>query len=179
VRRLCAAPSAVLIGLLVLSGCSWGPSFSRSKPSEVCPSTVILRPLANTAVFGPAPERRPDNVAFYGLVSEADIKCEYTGDALRMILDVVVVGERGPAGKADSVDFQYFVAVTGPDQSILSKRPFPVRIAFDTPQKRSGVTDHIEETVPLGGRNGADLSVVVGFQQSPEVVDFYKHFRGR
>ncbi len=178
-RRLRAAPSAVLIGLLTLPGCSWLPSLPTSKPTEACPSTVILRPLANTAVFGPAPERRPDNVAFYGLVSEADIKCEYTSDAMRMVLDIVVVGERGPAAKADSVDFQYFVAVTGPDQSILSKRPFPVRIVFDTPQKRSGVTDHIEETIPLGGRKGADLSVVVGFQQSPEVVDFYKHFRGR
>jgi hypothetical protein len=179
VKCLRAASSAVLIGLLALSGCSQLLSLSTSKPTEPCPSTVILRPLANTAVFGPAPERRPDNVAFYGLVSEADIKCEYTGDAMRMILDIVVVGERGPAAKADSVDFQYFVAVTGPDQSILSKRPFPVRIVFDTPQKRSGVTDHIEETIPLGGRKGADLSVVVGFQQSPEVVDFYKHFRGR
>jgi hypothetical protein len=168
----------VLIGLLALSGCGVVPSFS-SKPTEACPSAVILRPLSNTAVFGPAPERRPDNVAFYGLLSEADLKCEYTGDAVRMILDVVVVGERGPAAKADSVDFQYFVAVTGADQSILSKRTFPVRIVFDTPQKRAGVTDHIEQTIPLGGRKGTDLSVIVGFQQSPEVVDFYKHFRGR
>jgi len=140
---------------------------------------VILRPLANTAVFGPAPERRPDNVAFYGLLSEADIKCEYTGNAMRMTLDVVVVGERGPAAKADSVDFQYFVAVTGPDQSILGKKMFPVRIVFDTPQKRAGVTDHIEQTIPLGGHKGTDLSVDLGFQQSPEVVDFYKHYRGR
>jgi len=167
----------VLIGLLTLSGCGWiSPS---SKPTEACPSAVILRPLSNTAVFGPAPERRPDNVAFYGLLSEADLKCEYTGDAVRMILDVVVVGERGPAAKADSVDFQYFVAVTAADQSILGKRTFPVRIVFDTPQKRAGVTDHIEQTIPLGGRKGTDLSVIVGFQQSPEVVDFYKHFRGR
>jgi hypothetical protein len=172
------APGAVLIGLLVLSGCGWVSS-SSSKPTEACPSAVILRPLANTAVFGPAAERRPDNVAFYGLLSEADLKCEFTGDALRMILDVIVVGERGPAAKADSVDFQYFVAVTGPDQSILGKRPFPVRIVFDTSQKRAGITDHIEETIPLGGQKGADLSVVVGFQQSPEVVDFYKRFRGR
>ena len=167
----------MLIGLLTLSGCGWiSPS---SKPTEACPSAVILRPLSNTAVFGPAPERRPDNVAFYGLLSEADLKCEYTGDAVRMILDVVVVGERGPAAKGDSVDFQYFVAVTGADQSILGKRTFPVRIVFDTPQKRAGVTDHIEQTIPLGGRKGTDLSVIVGFQQSPEVVDFYKHFRGR
>ena len=178
-RRARTAPSAVLIGLLALSGCGWISSSSSKSTTEACPSAVILRPLANTAVFGPAPERRPDNVAFYGLLSEADLKCEYTGDAVRMILNVVVVGERGPAAKADSVDFQYFVAVTGPDQSILDKKQLPVRIVFDTPQKRAGVTDHVEETIPLGGRKGTDLTLDLGFQQSPEVVDFYKRFRGR
>ena len=177
-RRRRAALSAVLAGLVALGGCSWVPSFS-SKPSEPCPNAVILRPLAQTAVFGSAPERRPDNVAFYGLLSEADLKCEYTAGALRMNLDVIVVGERGPASKGDIVDLSYFVAVTGPDQSILSKTPLAVRIVFDTPQKRSGVTDHIEETIPLSGRKGTDLTVDLGFQQSPEVVDFYKHFRGR
>jgi len=179
VRRPRAAPSAVLICLLALSGCGWIGSSSASKSSEACPGTVILRPLANTAVFGPAPERRPDNVSFYGLLSEAEAKCMYSGDAMRLILDVVVAAERGPAAKADSVDFQYFVAVTGPDQAIISKKPFPVRIVFDGPGKRSGVTDHIEEAIPLGGNKGADLNIVVGFQQSPEVVDFYKKFRGR
>jgi len=112
-------------------------------------------------------------------LSEADLKCESSDDAIRIMLDVVVVGERGPAGKADSVDFQYFVAVTGPDQSILDKKEFPVRIVFDSPQKRAGVTDQIEEAIPLGGRKGTDLTVDLGFQQSPEVVDFYKRFRGR
>jgi hypothetical protein len=173
-----AARGAALLGALALSGCGWFSS-SSSKPAEACPSAVVLRPLSNTAVFGPAPERRPDNVAFYGILSEADLKCEYAADAMRVTLDAVVVGERGPAAKGDTVDFQYFVAVTGPDQAILSKRLFPVRVAFEATQKRAGVTDHIEQTIPLGGRKGADLNVLVGFQQSPEVVDFYKHFRGR
>ncbi len=139
----------------------------------------MLRPLSNTAVFGSAPERRPDNVAFYGLLSEADLKCEYAGDALQIMLDAIVIGERGPAAKGDSVDFQYFVAVTAPDQSVLNKKSFAVRIGFEGTQKRGGVTDHIQQTIPLGGRKGSDLNVVLGFQQSPEVVDFYKHFRGR
>ena len=94
-RRARAAPSAVLIGLLALSGCGLISSSSSKSATEACPSAVILRPLANTAVFGSAEQRRPDNVAFYGLLSEADLKCEYTGDAMRVMLDVVVVGERG------------------------------------------------------------------------------------
>ena len=112
-------------------------------------------------------------------MSEADVKCEYTGDAVRIAFDVIVIGERGPAGKDNSVDLPYFVAVTGPDQTVLARNPFAVRIAFEGNQKRSGVTDHYEEVIPLGGRRGADLNVYLGFQQSPEVVDFYKHFRGR
>jgi hypothetical protein len=175
-----AARATALIGLAALSGCGWfSSSSSSSKASEACPTAVVLRPLSNTAVFGPAPERRPDNVAFYGVLSEADLKCEYSGGAMRFSLDAIVIGERGPAAKGDSVDLQYFVAVTGPDQSILSKKPLAVRIAFDGTQKRSGVTDHIEETIPLEGRKGSDLNVLLGFQQSAEVVDFYKHFRGR
>jgi len=173
-----AAKGAAFLGLLALSGCGWFSS-SSSKPTEGCPTAVVLRPLSNTAVFGPAPERRPDNVAFYGLLSEADLKCEYSGDALRIMLDAIIVGERGPTAKGDSVDLQYFVAVTAPDQSVLNKKSFAVRIAFEGGQKRAGVTDHIEETIPLGGRKGTDLNVLLGFQQSPEVVDFYKHFRGR
>ena len=176
-RGLRAAAGAALVGL-PLTGCGWFSS-STSKPAEACPSAVVLRPLSNTAVFGSGPERRPDNVAFYGLLSEAELKCDYSGDALRLALDAIVIGERGPAGKGNSVDLQSFVAVTAPDQSVLSKRTFPVRIAFEGSQKRAGVTDHIEETIPLGGRKGTDLNVLLGFQQSPEVVDFYKHFRGR
>ena len=175
-----AVAGAALAGLLAVSGCSWFvASSSKSTSAEACPGAVVLRPLAATAVFAPGPERRPENVAFYGLLSEAELKCKYTGDAMHIDLDSVIVGERGPAAKGDGVDFAYFVAVTAPDQTILSKAPFAVRIAFEANQKRAGVTDHIEETIPLAGRAGADLNVVLGFQQSPEVVEFYRRFRGR
>jgi len=173
------AEGAALLGLLTLSGCGWFSSSSSRPAAEACPTAVILRPLSNTAVFGSGPERRPDNVAFYGLLSDADLKCDYTADGVRISLDTVVIGERGPAAKGDAVDLQYFVAVTGPDQSVISKKPLAVRIAFDNTQKRAGVTDHIEETIALGGQEGSGLNVLLGFQQSPEVVDFYKHFRGR
>jgi len=43
-------------------------------------------------------------------------------------------------------------AVTGADQSILSKRSFPLRIAIPPEAKRAGITDHIEEMIPLAGR---------------------------
>jgi hypothetical protein len=178
VSRARLARGAALVGLAALSGCGWLSS-SSSTPPQACPSAVILRPLANTAVFGSSSDARPDNVAFYGLLSEVDRKCDIAGDSVHMSLDVILVGQRGPAAKGDTVDLTYFVAVTGPDQTIISKKPFTVRIAFDPDQIRSGVTDHIEETIALAGHKGSDISLLLGFQQTPQVVDFYKHFRGR
>jgi hypothetical protein len=176
----------MLLGLAALSGCSWvSPWFSSSTassgpPAANCPSAVILRPLAQTAAFAPGAAHQPMGVAFYGILSDVDVKCEPAGAALRASLDVVIVGERGPAaGKADGLDVQYFVAVTGPDQAVLSKRTFPVHIGIPGDARRAGVSDHIEETIPLAGRSPGEVSIVLGFQQSPEIVDFYRHFRGR
>jgi predicted aspartyl protease len=160
--------------LLFLIGCA-----PRLQANSACPSTVVLRPLASTAIFGPAAVGHPDNVAFYGYLGQVSSNCAYTGDAVQITLDVPVVGERGPVATGQTVDLQFFVAVTGPDQKILSKRPFAARIAFEGVQNRAGVTDHIEETIPLGGRNGSDLNVLLGFQQGPQVVEFYKRFQGR
>ena len=171
---------AAFLGFLALSGCSSLP-FSSSRPAQPCPAAVILRPLANTAVFAPGVEGepRPDNVAFYGVLSEVDHNCDYSGDAVRMTLDVIVIGQRGPAAKGDSVDLTYFVAVTGPNQQVLGKKKFPVHIAFGPDQIRAGVNDHYEETIALGGRKGSEITLDLGFQQSQQVVEFYKHFRGR
>src|SRR5262249_41030036 len=131
-------------------------------------------------VFAPNMQRQPMGVAFYGILSDVDVKCDRAGDTLRATLDVVVIGERGPAaGKAGGGGLQYFVAVTGPGQAVLSKRLYVVHIDIPVDAKRAGVTDHIEETIALGGRAPGDLGIMLGFQQSPEVVDFYRHFRGR
>jgi len=79
-----------------------------------------------------------------------------------------VVGERGPAaGPASAVDLWYFVAVTGPDQAILSKRLFPIHIVIPADAKRAGISDHIEEIIPLGGRSAGDLNVRARLSAKP------------
>jgi hypothetical protein len=173
-----AAQGAVLCGLLALSGCGWF-SHAPEKAAQACPGAVVLRPLKNTATFGPGPEPRPDNVAFYGLLDEVDATCSYNPGSVLVKLDVIVIGQRGALATGNAVDLDYFVAVTAPPQTILSKKPFAVRVVFPAGKIRAGVTDHIDLAIPLEGRQGSDLTLYVGFQQSPEVVEFYKRFRGR
>jgi len=175
-----AARWAALAGLVVLSGCGWFSHEEAKTQGPACPAAVILRPLANTAIFTPGAEPRPSNVAFYGLLSEVDSDCTYGAGAVTMKLDVIVIGQRGQAaGNGAFVDLDYFVAVTGPEQTILAKKPFAVRVNFTPNQIRAGVTDRIELAIPLAGRSGRELTLDLGFQQSPQVVEFYKRFRGR
>ena len=177
-----------LLVMMALSGCSWAAGwFGSSEPAprpiaepNACPTAAILRPIAQTAVFAPGQPPQPTGVAFTGLLSEVEANCDRAGDAVRLKLDTVVVGERGPAaGPAAAVDLWYFVAVTGPDQAILGKRLFPVHIEIARDAKRAAVSDHIEETIPLGGRRPGDLTVVLGFQQSGEAVEYYRHYPRR
>jgi hypothetical protein len=56
---------------------------------------------------------------------------------------------------------------------------FPVRIETPANAKRAGVSDHVEETIPLGGRRPGDLAIVIGFQQSGEAAEYYHHYPRR
>lgn len=164
-----------------LAGCSWLPWSGGSSAAATCPTTAILAPLRQTAVFAPGAAHEPLGVAFYGILDDVSVHCEESGGALRLALDVVVIGERGPAaGAKNTVDLQYFMAVTGPGEAVLRKRSFVDRIVIPVGTPRAGVTDHIEEVVPLAGLPPAgQLSVALGFQLAPDVVEFYRHFRGR
>ena len=180
---LCGCAAAVLTGCSTIS--SLNP-FSSSKaappesPAAACPTAAILKPLSQTAIFAPGAAQQPTGVAFYGLLSEVDAKCERVGNAARASLDVIVVGERGPAaGAATGVDLQYFIAVATADNTIVSKRSLTLHIPVPVGTRRAGVTDHLVETVPLVGPNPADTNIVLGFQQTPDVVQFYRQYPAR
>src|SRR5262249_36218936 len=151
-------------------------SSAPEKPGQACPSAVILRPLANTAIFAAGPGRRPENVAFYGLLSDAESSCSGAGQSVLMKLDVIVIGQRGPASRGDSVASDSLAAAPPPEQPIPKKKPSGGPIGFKPTQTRAGVTDHIETATPPAGHAPADLTLDVGFQQPPDVVDFYKRF---
>jgi hypothetical protein len=178
-----AAALLAAFGLAVLTGCGSIPFFGKKaeKPAAgpACPVAVILRPLANTAVFGDKGENRPLNVAWYGVYSDVSVTCTVTGDTLHAVLDNIIIGERGPAVRGNDVDLSYFVALTAGDQTILGKKSFAVHVTVPEKAKRGGVNDHVEVAFPLGGRALADLNITVGFQQSPQVIEFYKNYRGR
>ena len=182
-----AAALVAAFAIAVLASCSWVPFVGKKSDnsgpasSPACPIAVILKPLANTAVFrsSAGPELRPLDVAWYGVYSDVSVTCRMSGDTLVATLDNVIAAERGTAAHGNDVDFTYFVSLTASDQTILGKKSFGVHVAVPDKAKRGGVDDHIEIAFATGGRPVSDLQITAGFQQSPQAIEFYKHFRGR
>ena len=183
-RSCGAAALLAAFAFASLASCSWVPFVGKKSDRGATPAlpiSVILHPLANTAVFRPGagPELRPLDVAWYGVYSDIAVSCKITGDTLHATLDNVIVAERGPASAGDGVDFTYFVSLTGSDQTVLGKKSFGVHVPVADRAKRGGVNDHIEVAFSTGGRPISDLNITAGFQQSPQAIEFYKNFRGR
>jgi len=185
-RSYGAAALVAACALAFLASCSWIPFVGKKKAetpiNPACPITVILHPLANTAVFNPATppdELKPLYVAWYGIFSDVSATCTMSGGTLHATLDNVIVAERGPGAHGNDVDLNYFVSLTGSDQSILGKKSFSVHVTVPDKDKRGGVNDHVEVAFSTGGRPLSDLNITLGFQESPQAIEFYKNFRGR
>jgi hypothetical protein len=178
-----ALAAAAAVSLCLVSACSWIPfvgSKSEAPPAApACPVTAVLKPVANTVAFAPGADRKPIYVAWYGLFSDISSSCTLTGATLHAALDNVIVAERGPAARDNDVNLNYFVALTGPDQAILGKKTFSVHLTVPPAEKRAAVNDHVEVAFNTGGRPIADLTIMVGMQSPPEIVDFYKHYPSR
>lgn len=150
--------------------------------AQACPVAVILKPLANTAVFRPGtgPDPKPIDVGFYGIFSDISATCQPAGDALRVSIDSVIAAERGSAtAQGNDVELGYFVSLTAGDQTVLGKKSFGVRVSIPERARRGGVSDHVEVVFPTGGRPISDLQITAGFQQSQQAIQYYKNFRGR
>jgi hypothetical protein len=179
-----AAALLLALALAGVASCSWVPFVGNKAPeaaaAAACPVAVVLRPLANTAVFTQSGgDLKPLGVTWYGIFSDTSATCNLGGDTLRASLDNIIVAERGPAARGNDVDFQYFVALTTGNQTILAKKSFAVHVSVPDRAKRGGVSDHVEVAFATGGRPLSDLAIQVGFQESPDAIEFYKHFRGR
>jgi hypothetical protein len=179
-----AAALLAAFGFALLASCSYIPFVgkkSEKTASPACPVAVILHPLANTAVFNPTAtgDVKPLDVAWYGVYSDIAVSCTITGDTLHVVLDNIIVAERGPAAKGNDVDLNYFVSLTGSDQAILGKKSLAVHVTLPDKAKRSGVSDHVELAFAMGGRPIADLNITAGFLQTQQAIQYYKNFRGR
>ena len=167
--------SLPVLALVALSGCSMFGG-GEAKPGEValaCPQIGIVRELSEVTQFRPGGKDMTD-VTSRAALAEYSGNCEYGSDGVTVNLNLFVLAERGPALQGNQAAYRYFVAVSRPDEETpVSKAEFDSTVEFPRGQTRVVTKEELAPRIPLPKDvNAKNWKVLVGFQLTPEQLDF-------
>jgi len=180
-NRPTALRLAFLAAPLLLGACETLKSIDFNPKPELpppCPRAVVGENAGRLTRFSGA-GKDPANMVFEAEISDLAGSCVYDGDTIQVDLQVQIVAGRGPAATDDKAKFNYFVAVARTDKTILSRDAFDTVIDLPGNQTRNQTVEELEQTIPLAkGESGANLVIVVGFEMTPEELE-YNRQQGR
>lgn len=164
VPRLAAAALFVL-----LSGCS----LLAKKDERTCPRVEVVGDLSRLVKFRDGPGRDLSDVLYSARIDDVKSSCKYDKTGVTIDMIVSLVGERGRAGAgAAKSDVSYFVAITDRTQNIVAKRVFTSPFEFSDAGSAT-ISDELDQRIPLAPTApGSDHTLIVGFQLTPEEIDF-------
>ena len=168
--------SLLAIGALALSGCSMFGGGQPANPATAalaCPKIGIVRELQEATQFRSGGKDMTD-VTSRAAITDYSGNCEYGSDGVTINLNLFVLAERGPAMQGDQATYRYFVAVARPDEeNPASKAEFETTVAFPRGQTRVVTKEELAPKIPLPKDvNAKNWRVLVGFQLTPEQLDF-------
>ena len=148
-----------------------------------CPNIVIVQELAHLTEFKPGEGRDLTDVVLEGRVTGFDGFCETDLDEgaageVEVELRVVFTASRGPANTDRKGSFRYFIALADRDGNTVQKHVFDSAVEFPGNRNRVAPFEELTLKIPLrAGENGADYTAYVGFQLSPEQLDYNRSSR--
>ena len=143
-----------------------------------CPSIVVVQELANVTQFLPGEGRDLTDVVMQGKVTGFDGFCETelekdTTGEVTVDLRVLLAFTRGPANTDRKGSYSYFVAIADREDNPMQKHVFDSAVTFTGNRGRVAAYEELTLKVPLrAGENGGDYSVLIGFQLTPEQVEY-------
>jgi hypothetical protein len=170
-----------LFAALLLAACSSG----ESTLAPPCPTIVIVQELASLTQFKPGEGRDLTDVVLEGKITGFDGFCETDLDkdiaqAVEVELRVVFTAARGPANTDRKGSYSYFVALADREGDTVQKHVFDSTVEFPGNRNRVAPFEELTLKVPLKpGESGANYTVYVGFQLTPEQLDYNRTSRTR
>ena len=159
---------ALFLALAFLSACA------TDNRIEVCPRVNFVDGLQSMTAFGVAGDVDLSNVAYSAEMVQLAAVCSFGRHGATVMAEFMLIADRGPADRERVARVDYFVAVTDADGEILAKEVFRSEIPFADNRRRVGRKEEIEPFMPSpsGNRDFTGYRVLIGFQLSPEQVEF-------
>lgn len=155
--------AAVVAGTALVAGCAGG---GEELPPVACPDARILAGLESTNVFrGEASRGAEADLAYSAALQNIAGGCTYAEDGLTLNMTVDVVIDPGPALSGTTVAVPWFIAVAGPDGTIIDKQNLTANVAIAEGGARSGSREAIEQRYAgVGTDRGPAYSLFLGLE---------------
>lgn len=143
-----------------------------------CPTIVIVNDTAELTAFRPGPGRDLTDVVLDARLDRFDGTCETDLEDDRsgqvdVDLQLFFEATRGPADQSREGRFDYFVAIAERGGAILAKKVFETEFEFEGNRNRIGIVEELTQEIPLRpGKLGDDFDIFVGFQLTPEQLEY-------
>ena len=156
------------IAVMLLTACNTVADvnpFSKDTIDVGCPTIGILKEAEKLKKFRLGGSKEPSGVVFDARISRVVGKCSVTQSKLTANINsgLEVLADGGPALKEDSAQLEYFVAVTDPDEKIVSRETFAVKLEFGKDSRKARAVDYVSFSIP---------------NATPEVLRGYRIFYG-
>lgn len=150
-----------------MAGCS---AFKKTAiaPSLRCPQTGLMQ-YADTALFKDAAGQETAFVALQDFHGGCDF-VQKGGKAVDITLDLSFYAENRKTDMPPAQqDFAYFIAILGPDETILTKEVFPLVIEFDKETGAGVAVENVQQHIPLSDLElSGRYKIIFGLQLTPE-----------
>ena len=147
-----------------------------------CPNVLILQDGKKLVKFKTGSRRDITDILFEAEILNFEGSCKYEKRArkLETQIDLMVrfLVRRGNATKSAVTQFKYFIATTSFKNRVEGKSIFPVVGTFKEKRSTLVYEDSIGLRIPLDDpTDGETLKVLLGFQLSPEELQFNRDKR--
>lgn len=162
--------------LLILTGCAAWFGEDRQPP---CPRAVTLADVQIMTVHQPGPGKDLTDVLVNGGITKAVSFCKYDDEG-RIDASVFIDFNLsiGPAAKDSTGQWQYFVAVTDPDDNVVDKRVFTIDLKFEQAVFRTQIQEETRVNFAYAPwANAADYRIFVGFQLTRDQLEYLRSLK--
>lgn len=176
---------AITLGLL-LGACSVTDEiFGEPPPPPPCPEVNVLGNAEQVTQFRDGPGRDLTDITVEARIIDFIARCIYDVDDdtaagnLYVELSLGISAARGVANEKGFAEIPYFVTMTNLDKAVLSKSTFTITPLFEGNRYRlTAYDDPIILSTPIKPpQTGRDFIIYVGFQLTPEQLEYNKLLR--
>lgn len=149
-----------------------------AESSTACPTVQVMDELKTMIEFSDLANPSEDEEIARLRINDVRSACDVADGDLIVQMDITFDGALGPKARIKDTDkpsyaFPYFIAVTGPEGSVLSKEIFAASVSYEAKEDVIRQIETIHQTMPLAEDGTIPAyQILIGFQLSEEQLAY-------